>query len=68
MLLFLVAGQEKPGLEEREPRSHDEVVRGKLQPHRLCLGDESKILVGESQHRDLRQVDLLRPSERQQEV
>ena len=63
-----LARQQQPRLEVREPRRHDEIVGGKLEPQLLRLADEAEILVGERQHGDLGEVDLLRARQRQQQI
>src|SRR5581483_2236315 len=51
--------QEELRLEEGEPRRHDKIVGGDLEPEASRLGDEVEILLGEREHRNLGEVDLL---------
>src|SRR6516165_8615089 len=46
-------------LEIGQPRRHDEIVRGKLQPEPPRFLDEGEILIRQSQDRYFREIDLL---------
>ncbi len=60
--------QQQLRLEKGEPRRHDQIVGGDLEPEPPRLGDEVEILLGERQHRNLGEIDLLGAGQRQQQV
>ena len=61
-------GQQQARLEVGEPRRHDEIVGGDLEPQLARRRDEGEVLVGELQDRDLGEVDLLLARQREQHV
>ena len=61
-------GQQQARLEIGEPGGHDEIVGRELEPQLARFLDEGEILLGERQHRNARQIDLLAARELEQEV
>ena len=68
LLVFAGLGQQQARLHIGEPRRHHEIVGGELELLAGHLRDELKILVGELEDRDLRQVDLLVARQDEQQV
>ncbi|MGY4289272.1 hypothetical protein ACVWXO_008538 [Bradyrhizobium sp. LM2.7] len=60
--------QQQARFQEGEPGRHHEIVGGKLQPDLSRGFDEVKVLVGQRQDRNLGQIDLLLPRQREQQV
>ena len=60
--------QQQPRLQVGEPGRGDQVVGGDLELEVARLLDIGEVLLRQRQDRDLRQIDLLLPGERQQEV
>ena len=60
--------QQQPRFEERQPRRHHQIVGGKLKADFSRRLDEHQILVGQRQDRNLGEIDLLLPRQRQQQV
>ena len=68
---LFVAGRlrhHQPALEVGQPRRHHEIVGGDLDALFADGLDEAQILLGERQHRNLREVDLLAPRQVEQQV
>ena len=65
---FRVLGQQQAGFKVSEPRRHDEIIGGDLQLQRARLRQIGKILFDQLENRNLREVDLLRPGQGEQEV
>ena len=60
--------QQQARFQVGEPGRHHEIVGGKLEAHLARRFDEGEILVGQRQDRDLGEIDLLLPRQRQQQV
>jgi len=61
-------GEQQPRFQERQPRRHHQIIRASSKanfPRRL---DEHQVLVGQRQDRNLGEIDLLLPRQRQQQV
>ena len=67
-ILLRVLGQQQAGFEVGEPRRHHEIVGGDLELERARLGEIGQILLDQLQDRDLREIDLLRAGEVEQQV
>ena len=64
----LFGRQQQPRFQVSEPRRHDEVVGGELDPQPARRLDESEVLLGERQDRDLCEIDLLVARKLEQKV
>ena len=60
--------QQQPRFQIGEPSRHHQVVGGDLEVERMLFREESKILVGQRQYRNLAEIDLLLARQRQQKV
>ena len=60
--------QQQTRFQEGEPGRHHEIVGGKLEPDFSRRLDELQILVGQRQDRNLGEVDLLLPRQREQQI
>ena len=71
-LMGTVAGtitrQEQTGFEVGEPGRHDEIISRQFQAQLLRLRHEQQILLGQGQHRDAGEIDLLRARQDQQHI
>ena len=67
-VLLRVLGQQQAGFEISEPRRHHEIIGGDLQLQRPRFGEIGQILLDQLQDRDLREIDLLRAREVEQQV
>ena len=63
-----ILGQQQAGFEVGEPRRHDEIIGRDLELERAGLRHELEILLDQLEDRDLREVDLLRARQGQQQV
>ena len=61
-------GQQQPRFQERQPGRHHQIIGGKLKADLSGRLDEHEILVGQRQNRNLGEIDLLLPRQRQQQV
>ncbi len=61
-------GQQQSRFQIGEPRRHHQIVGRELEPQLLGLLDEGEILLGERQHRDLGEIDLLGAGQGEQQV
>ena len=61
-------GKQQARLQVGEPGRHHQIVRRKFDPQSLRLVHENQILLGQLQHRDPAQVDLLGARQHQQQV
>ena len=68
LLVALFGRQEQPRFQVSEPRRHDEVVGGELDPQPARRLDEGEVLLGERQDRDLCEIDLLVARKLEQKV
>ncbi|MGY3118158.1 hypothetical protein ACVWXQ_002095 [Bradyrhizobium sp. S3.14.4] len=60
--------QQQARLQEGKPGRHHEIIGSKLQPDLSRGFDEVEVLVGQRQDRDLGEIDLLLPRQREQQV
>jgi hypothetical protein len=61
-------GQQQPRLQEGEPGGHHEVIGSQFEADLSRRLDEAQILVGQRQDRNLGEIDLLLPRQREQQV
>jgi hypothetical protein len=60
--------QQQPRFQIGQPGRHHQIVGGEFEANLAGRLDEHKILVGQRQDRNLVQVDLLLPRQRQQQI
>jgi hypothetical protein len=61
-------GQQQARLQERQPGRHDEIIGGEFEANFSRGLDENQILIGQRQDRNLGEIDLLLPRQRQQQI
>ena len=67
-ILLGILGQQQAGFQVSEPRRHHEIIGGDLELQRPRLVEIGEILLDQLQDRNLREVDLLRSREIEQQV
>ena len=67
-ILLRILRQQQARFEEREPRGHDEIIGGDLELQRARFGEIGQIMLDQLQDRDLREIDLLRAGQVEQQV
>ena len=61
-------GQQQPRFQEREPGRHHEVIGSQFEADLSRGLDERQVLIGQRQDRNLGEIDLLLPRQRQEQV